>query len=67
MSISARLPRRAIEPAELAIDVANIGRIEMAVNVEICRAAVLRASHRVSKLAQAIEIVSGEQRDAVFE
>src|ERR1700687_5356460 len=43
MRVSIRLTRRAIKPAELAVYVTNVCRIEMTIYVEISRAPVLAA------------------------
>ena len=45
--VSIRLARRAKEAAELAVNVANIRRIEMTIDVEVSRAAVFLPPHRV--------------------
>ena len=45
--VSIGLTRRAKEAAELAINVANVRRIEMAIDVEVSRASVLLPPHRV--------------------
>src|SRR5437588_12834243 len=58
--VSVRLARRAIEAAELAVDVTNIRRIEMPIDVEVSGAPVLLTAHRVGEFAQRIQIVGVE-------
>ena len=65
--VGVRLSRSAVEAAELAVGVTDICRIEMAVDVEVCRAAVSSPSCRVGQFTQCGEIVRGVKRDAVIE
>ena len=65
--IGVRLARGTKESAELAIDVTDIGRIEMPVNVEISGAPVPPAANRIGEFAQRIEVVGGKERDSICE
>src|SRR5215471_3955226 len=67
MGIGVGLPRRAEEAAELAIDVADVRRVEMTVDVKVCRASMLPSAHRVSEFAQGVEIIGVKECDAVLE
>src|SRR5712691_1107282 len=66
MRVSVRLARGAVEPAKLAVNVADVRRIEMPVDVEISRAAMLLPADGVGEFAQGVEIVRREKRYAVF-
>src|SRR5882724_9840097 len=66
MRVRVRLARGAVEPAEFAINVADIRRIKMPVDVEISRAAMLLPADGVGEFAQGVEIVGREKRYAVF-
>jgi hypothetical protein len=65
--VRVRLPRRPKESAELTINVTDVRRIKVTIDVEICGAAVLLAAHCVRQFAETIQIVGAEKRDAVFE
>src|SRR5437016_7063129 len=65
--VSVRLARRAIEAAELAVDVANIRRIEMPIDVEVSGAAVLLSTHYIGQLAERVQVVGMEKGEAVIE
>ena len=67
MGVGVRLARRAKEAAELTIDIADIRRIEMAVDVEVSRASMLLSPDCVGKFAQGVEIVRAEEGHAVRE
>ena len=54
--VSVWLTRRAKEAAELAVNITNIRGIEMAIDVEVSRAAVSLPPHRVGQFAQRIQI-----------
>ena len=55
--VGIRLARRAKEAAEFAIDVTDIRRIEMTIDIEISRASVLSSTNCISEFAQPIQIV----------
>jgi len=59
-----RLPK---EATKLAVDIANIRRIEVAIDVEISRASVQLPSHGIGELSQRIQIISCEKRHAIVE
>ena len=63
--IGIRLTRRAKETTELAIGITDIRRIEMPIDVEVRRPAMLLSSRGVGKFAQRVEIVSAEESYAV--
>src|SRR6267378_1834146 len=65
--IGVGLARRAKETAKLAINITDVRRIEMTIDVEVSRAPVFRSPDGVGKFAQCVEIVCGEQSNAVFE
>src|SRR5947207_11218378 len=65
--VSVRLARSAIEAAELAVDVANIRRIEMPIDVEVSGAAVLLSTNCVGEFAQRVEVFGMEKSEAVIE
>ena len=67
MCIGVRLTRRAEEAAELAVDIADVCRVEVTVDVEICRASVPRATDGVGEFAQRVEIICVKESDAVVE
>src|SRR5687768_105116 len=52
MRVGVSLAGSAIEAAELTISVANVGRIEMAIDVEIGTSAVLSPAHSVGEFTQ---------------
>ena len=64
--VSVRLSRRAEETAELAIDITDVRRIEVAIDVEVARAAMLLPAHRVRQFAERVQVVGVEKRDAVI-
>src|SRR6478672_2368495 len=66
MRVGVGLSRCAIKAAKLAVGVANIRRIEVAVNIEISGAAMLAAANAVGEFAQGRQVVGCEQSDAVF-
>ncbi len=65
--IGVGLARRAKETAKLAINVANVRRIEMTIDVEVSRAPVFRSPDSVGKFAQRVEILGAEEGNAVVE
>ena len=65
--IGVGLSRRAKEATELTINIADVRWIEMTIDVEVSRAPVLRSPDGVGKFAQRVEIVGGEQSNAVFQ
>ncbi len=54
MRVSVRLTRGAVEPAKLAVNVADVRRIEMPVDVEISRAAMFLPADGVGEFAQGV-------------
>ena len=58
--IGIRLARRAIEAAEFTIRIANVGRIEVAIDVEIGGSPVLLSPYAIGQLSQRRQIVSGK-------
>ena len=67
VSVGVGLARRAKETTELAIDITDIRRIEMSIDVEVRRPAMLLSPHGVGKFAERVEIVGAEEGHAVFE
>ena len=65
--VSIRLARRAKEAAELAVHITNVCRIEMTIDVEVCRPSMHSPTHGVRQLAKRVEIVRIEERNAVIE
>ena len=65
--VSIGLARRAKEPAELTIDIADIRRIEMTIDVKVSGPPMFPAPHVVGKFTQRVEIVGGKKGDAIFE
>ena len=55
--VSVGLARRAIKAAEFAVNVANVGRVEVAIDVKVSRASVLLSTNSVCQLAERVEIV----------
>jgi hypothetical protein len=67
MSIGVGLTRRAKETAELAIDITDVCRIEVTIDVEISRPAMFSAPYGIGKFTQRVEIVCGKEGYAIFE
>ncbi len=67
MRVGVGLARRAKETAELAIDITDVRRIEVTIDIEVSRAPMFLSPHVVGKLTQCVEIVCGEKGDAVCE
>jgi hypothetical protein len=66
MRVSIRLARRAIEAAKLAINVADVGGIEVAVNIEEGCAPVFSAPNAVSQLTKRRQVVCCKKCQSVF-
>jgi hypothetical protein len=64
--VSVRLPRRAKEAAELAVDITDVRRIEVTIDVEVGRAAMLSAAHSVRQLAERVQVISIEEGEAIL-
>ena len=58
--VGVRLARCAKETAELAIDIADVCRIEMAIDVEISRTSMFPSPNRVGEFAERIKILRAE-------
>jgi len=65
--VGVRLSGSTEEAAELAIGVTDVCRIEMAIDIEVGRAAVSSSSHDIGQFAESRQIVSGIKRDSVCE
>ena len=61
------LARRAVEAAELAVGVADVGLVEMAVDVEVGGAPVQAAADGVGEPAEGGHVFGREKREAVGE
>ena len=67
MRVSARLSRGTIEAAELAIDIANVRRVEMPVHIEVRVPAVLLPAHEIGQFTQRGQIVGREKCQPICE
>src|SRR2546422_458103 len=61
------LTRGAVKAAKLAVHIADVRGIEMTIDVEIGGAPVTAPAHRISQLAQGIQIIGTVKRYAIFE
>ena len=61
------LARSAKEAAEFAVDIANVRRIEMTIDIEISRAAMLLSTNSVREFTKRIQISCIEECNAVLE
>src|SRR5712671_5306452 len=67
MSVGVGLARRAKETAELTVDIADVRRIEMTIDVEVRSPSMFPAPHCIGKFTQGVEIICGKESYAVFE
>ena len=67
MRLSAFLPRPLVKPAKLAVGNADVRVVEMPVDVEVSRLAMLFATDEVGEHANGVEVVCSIKRHAFLE
>jgi len=65
--VGIRLTRRPKEATEFAIDVTDIRRIEVTIDIEISCAPVLLPANSVREFAQRVQIIRIEERNTLLE
>ena len=61
------LPWRPKEAAEFTIDVTDVRRIEMPIDIEISRASVLLPTNRIGEFAERVKVIRIKERNAILE
>ena len=65
--VRTRLARCPKESAELAVNVTDVRRIEVTIDIEISRASVLLPTNRIGEFAERVKVIRIKERNAILE